>query len=190
MGACDCYAREKQKEEAAVERLYKAEAWVAGVATVFGLAFATMISAQALSYYSQVPQVLVNDGLYTGFFTTLNVGDFASNIRPIALLLVSGVTLLAIALAWANRRWGWLIALILVTILALFWPAGVEAWAFTNIRSFPPVPVTAAIEIMTFSAYVAPLIPAVLALALALTRRKPAPAAPTNTPLDTAPSPH
>ncbi|HEY7974208.1 MAG TPA: hypothetical protein VID72_02600 [Ktedonobacterales bacterium] len=172
-----------------MERLYKAAAWVAGVATVLGLAFAIMISAQALSYYAQVPQVFVNDGLYTALVSSLNVSDVASNIRPIALLLASGVTLLAIALAWADRRWGWLSALIVVTILALLWPAAVEAWAFTSIHSLPPVPVTPAMEIMTFSAYVAPLIPVVLALILALIRRKAAPSAPTDAPLDTVRSP-
>lgn len=171
-----------------MERIYRALAWCAGVAMVFGLAFAIMNTAQTLSYYSQVPRVAAYFGLYTSPIIGLDTGDLASNIRPIAILLVCGVTLLAIALAWADRRWSWLVALIVVTILAILWPAGVEAWAVMNIHALPPVPVTLALTVMTFSVFAVPLVSVALALILALTRHTPAPAAAAAV-LNPAPSP-
>ncbi len=156
---------------------------------VFGLAFASMNTTLTLSYYSQVPQITNYGELYTAIVTSLNTGDLTSNIRPIALLLISGATLLAIAVAWADRRWGWLIALIVGVLLAILWSSAVEAWAVTNIHALPPVSVTVALTIMTFSVFAAPLVPVVLALILALTRHRPAPAAPAAAPLNPAPSP-
>jgi hypothetical protein len=172
-----------------VERLYKALAWVAGAALAFGLAFTIMNTSVTLSYYAQVPQIPNYGVLYSALATSLSTGDLGSNIRPIALLLVSGATLLAMALAWADRRWGWLIALISVTILAILWPSAVAAWAVTNMHTLPPVPVTAALAVMTFSVFAAPLVPVALALILALTRHRPAAAAPASAPLTVAPSP-
>ena len=155
-----------------MERLYKALAWLSGVAIAIGLVYAVMFSAQALSYYADVPHISEYNSLFSGFTVGGYGGDLLSSIKSTAFLLVSGVTLLAVALAWADRRWSWLIALIVVTILGIIWPAGVGAWTIITIHTIPPVPVTIPLEVMTFSVFAAPLIPVVLALVLALTRRR------------------
>jgi len=161
-----------------VERLYKALVWLAGVAIVTGLAFSAMYTTQAASNYAQVPHVSLIDGMFAGFFTGLYVGDLPYDVRSVAFLCACGVTLLALALAWSNRRYGWLLALLIATLLALLWPTWVEAWTlrpFTMFQPYPPV--TAALETQIFSGYAVPLVPVVLALIFALTRRPPAPSA-------------
>ena len=158
-----------------MERLYRALAWLSGMAIVIGLVYAVMFTAQALSYYANVPFIPEYNDVFTGFAPGGYGGDLPSNIKSATFLLVSGATLLAVALAWADRRWSWLIALIIVTILGIIWPAGVGTWAIITIHTLPPVPVTIPLEVMTFSIFVAPLIPVVMALILALTRRQPAP---------------
>lgn len=164
------------KKEEAVNRVYLALVWLAGSAIAFGLAFAIMLTAQTVSNYAQLPHLSINDGLFSGMIIGLYGISVYSGIKTVAILLVGGTTLLAIALAWADRRYGWLAALIVGAILALLWPSFVEAWAFMNSRPISlllsPAPVPVSIEVGAFSAYVAPLIPVVLALLLALTRRK------------------
>lgn len=158
-----------------MERLYRALAWLSGAALVIGLVYAVMFTAQALSYYADVPFIPEYNAVFTGIAPGGYGGDLPSNIKSATFLLVSGATLLAVALAWADRRWGWLIALLIVTILAIVWPAGVGTWAIFTMHALPPVPVTAPLEVMTFSVFAAPLMPVVMALVLALTRPRPMP---------------
>ncbi len=158
-----------------MEKLYRALVWLAGVAIVLGLAFAAVFTAQAASYYSQVPHVSYTDELYSGLVIGLYTGDLPTTIKTAAFLAVCGATLLALTLAWADRRFGWLLALLIVTLLALLWPTWVEAWTLHTLQLSQPVPVTASLEAQIFSGYAAPLAPAAMALILALARRKPAP---------------
>lgn len=173
-------AREKrekrEKEEAAVNRVYTALVWLAGSAIVFGLAFAIMLTTQTVSNYAQIPHLSIVDGLFSGMFTGLYGISVYSGLKAVAILLVGGATLLAIGLAWADRRNRWLIALVVVSIVALVWPSAVDAWAFVSSQPIspllPPPPVPISIEVAAFTAYVAPLVAVVLALILALTHRE------------------
>ena len=159
-----------------MNRIYKALVWLAGSAIVFGLAFAIMLTAQTIGYYAQVPHISIVDGLFSGMITGFYGINAYTSLKTVALLLVSGTTLLAIGLAWADRRYGWLFALIVVSILALLWPSFIEAWAFMNSQPFsplqPPPSVPASIEVAAFTAYAAPLVAVVMALILALTHRE------------------
>ena len=174
-----------------MERLYRALAWTSGVAMVFGVAYAIMFSAQEIGYYSQLPHIGGYEGLYAGWLIGLDTGGLAGNINTLTLLLVCGVTLLAITLACADRRWGWLIALILVAILTIVWPSAVAAWDITYIHLplLQPVQVSASSKLMIFSLYAVPLVSVALALILALTRHRPAAAAVSAAALNPAPSP-
>ncbi len=159
-----------------MNRIYKTLVWLAGLAIVFGLAFSIMLTTQTVSNYAQVPHLSTIDGLFSGMITGFYGISIYSGLKTVAILLVGGTTLLAIALAWADRRYGWLIMLVVVSIAALLWPSAVEAWAFLN--SSPPsplllpAPVPASIEVAAFTSYAAPLIAVVMALILALTRRE------------------
>ena len=140
----------------------------------------------------RLPHISGSEGLYAGWVIGLDTGGLAGNINTLALLLVSGVTALAIMLAWVDRRWGWLIALIVVTILTIVWPSAVAAWDITYIHLplLQPVQVSASSALMIFSLYAVPLVSVALALILALTRRhRPAAAAAAAAALNPAPSP-
>jgi hypothetical protein len=170
-------AREKRdKKEAAVNRVYKALVWLAGSGIVFGLAFAIMLTAQTVNNYAQLPHLSIVDGLFSGMFTGLYGITVYSSIKTVAILLVGGTMLLAIALAWADRRYGWLAALIVVNILALLWPLAIDAWAFVKVQPLSllqsPTPVPASVEVAVFTAYAAPLVAVVLAMILALTHHE------------------
>ncbi|HZC05023.1 MAG TPA: hypothetical protein VE338_05220 [Ktedonobacterales bacterium] len=159
-----------------MNRVYKALVWLAGSGIVFGLAFAIMLTAQTVTNYAQLPHLSIVDGLFSGMFTGLYGISVYSGLKTLAILLVGGTMLLAIALAWADRRYGWLSALVVVSILALLWPSAIEAWAFLNSQPLSllqsPAPVPASIEVAALTAYAAPLIAVVLALILALTHRE------------------
>ncbi|HET9110643.1 MAG TPA: hypothetical protein VFN78_07455 [Ktedonobacterales bacterium] len=159
-----------------MNRIYRVLVWQAGSAIIFGLAFAIMLTTQTVSDYAQLPHLSTIDGLFSGMITGLYGISIYSGLKTVAFLLVSGATLLAIALAWADRRYGWLLALIVMSVVALLWPSAVESWAFLNSPPpsplLPPAPVPASIEVAAFTSYAAPLVAVVMALVLALTRRE------------------
>jgi hypothetical protein len=76
-------------------------------------------------------------------------------------LLVGGVTVMTMIVAWADRRRGWLSALVVVTILTLLWPIGVQSATTTLL-----------VQSGAASVFAVPLVPVLMAFVFALTRRK------------------
>lgn len=159
-----------------MNRIYKALVWLAGSAIIFGLAFAIMLTMQTVSNYARVPHLSTIDGLFSGMITGLYGISVYSSLKTVAFLLVSGATVLAVALAWADRRYGWLLALIIVSVVALLCPTFIDGWVLLSSQPLsllqPPASVPASVEVATFTAYAAPLVAVVLALVLALTHRE------------------
>ncbi len=161
-----------------MQRLYRAIAWIAGVAIVVGLLKATMLWTQAINTVSQgLSQgsgFSLSDGTFSVFFTLLRSG-LLFDLMNVSNLLVGGVMVMTVIVAWADRRSGWLIALLVVTLLALLWPLGVQLWIATALPTTPPpYPTTLALlaQIGNNSSFAAPLIPLALAVIFALTQRK------------------
>jgi hypothetical protein len=156
----------------AVERLHKTLIWLAVVAIAFGLAIAFVLtrsfipSPLGFSYSSE-------DGLLGAYFKVLSSQTINLAIG-LSTLLNGGVITLAAALAFVNRRWGWLTALIVVTLLTLTWPPFALVLLNRQLsQTFPYLQIFA----YNFTTLAVPLIPVALALIFALIRRGHAPSA-------------
>lgn len=155
-----------------MERLYKALAWLAGLALVVGLAKALLMWTLAINTLGLGDGVYQTDSLFSVFLSNVSAGR-AQEILVVANLLVGGVTVMALVIAWADRRRGWLIALIIAALVALAWPTGVEMWDVSGWPLAPqpyPMPVSMFAQIVNDSIFAIPLIPLVMALILGLTR--------------------
>ncbi|HEX5572383.1 MAG TPA: hypothetical protein VFX31_13400, partial [Ktedonobacterales bacterium] len=95
-------------------------------------------------------------------------------------LLGGSAIVLAAALAWAQRRHAWLIALIVAALLALAWPSFALAWQFVQFPPGPSGPPESELKTFNIISLTIPLIPFALPLIFALIRRKPAAATTTD----------
>ncbi len=155
-----------------MERLYKALMWLAGLALVVGLARALLMWTLAINTLGQGYGVFQTDSLFSVFLSDVSAAR-AQEILSVANLLVGGVTVMALVIAWADHRRGWLIALIVAALVALVWPLGVEMWDISGWPFAPqpyPTPVSMVAQIVNDSIFAIPLIPLVMALILGLTR--------------------
>jgi len=167
-----------QKEVTPMEKVYRPLAWLAGIAFVVGLVKAILFWTLAINTLSQGYSISQSDGFVGILLKTLSAGR-VDDLFNVSNLLIFGVTVMAVIVAWADRRWGWLIALIAVTILTLLWPVGVESLVVRVLPTTPP-PYPPADTLLaqggSDSLFAVPLIPLVMAFIFALTRRKDAPA--------------
>lgn len=154
-----------------MDRLYKALAWLAGIAIALGLVIAYVYAKTTLGQFAPGFGVSGSDGLIGAFFKVLRSQTF-NVILDVSNLLVGGVTTLAAALAWASRRNGWLTALIVGTLLALAWPSFTIAWQTLYFQPGPAELPRHEVELFTFVVFAVQLLPAALALIFALTNRK------------------
>ncbi|HEY8326133.1 MAG TPA: hypothetical protein VIG77_16660 [Ktedonobacterales bacterium] len=155
-----------------MERLNKTLIWLAVVAIAFGLAIAFVLTRTFIphplgfSYSSE-------DGLLAAYFNILSSQTINLAIG-LSTLLNGGVITLAAAMAFVNRRWGWLIVLIVVTLLTLLWPPfALILLSRQESQTFPYLHIFA----YNFTTLTVPLIPVALALIFALIRRRSAPTA-------------
>lgn len=167
-----------------MEKLYKALVWLAGLALVLGLfvAFTFQTPASNSSLEFQGPSSFGVGGLGPTFFKVL-VGTWFMEVMRLSSTLTDGATLLGIVTAWLHRRRGWLIALLVVTLLASLWPSVVQAWqvAIYIPQSAGVGPSPQTIYTTNLSMFAVPLIPVVMALVLALTNRRLLPSVTTST---------
>ncbi|MGH2503022.1 MAG: hypothetical protein ACRDID_10950 [Ktedonobacterales bacterium] len=154
-----------------MERLNKTLIWLAAVVLALGLVMALLFASPAFElsaprgYFFYTSQ----DGFLGSYFTLLS-SQTANLLLGLSTLLNGGAITLAAALAFLNRRWGWLIALIVVTLLTLLWPPFALVW----FNSSPPTGLTSQIGVYNFTTLAVRLIPVALALIFALIRRRPA----------------
>jgi hypothetical protein len=182
-----------------MQKVYRALVWLAGGTLVLGVYFAVVMFTP-LAENVVPPQGVTVSGpsvsVFVSVFAQSLLLQLLASYSNVFQLLVGGVTVLAIALAWADRRRAWLIALLVVTFLTLLWPDGVAAWFASGFYhpQLPlkaptgPWPITSPEGLSNFTILVVPLIPVVMALILALTGSKPDSATPAGT-LDGARSP-
>jgi hypothetical protein len=156
-----------------MDRLYKALAWLASIAIVLGLVIAYMYAKTTLGQFAPAFGVSGSDGLIGAFFKVLRSQIFSMAVN-VSTLLVGGVTTLAAALAWVNRRHAWLTALIVVTLLTLAWPSLIIAWQNLYFQPGPAGLSRQEVEVYTFVVFAVQLLPAALALIFALVHRRPA----------------
>lgn len=166
-----------------MERFYRALVWLACVAIVVRLIAAIMYS-YALQVTNSLPSGFSSSGresVISVFFKIL-IGQWLIEILGWSNLIVYGATVLGAVTAWVTRRRGWLIALIVATILTLMWPAATQAW---NVVTYPPMSADSLgpgiVNAVNFSIFTAPLIPVVMALVFALSHRRLAPSVTTAT---------
>ncbi|HZC05024.1 MAG TPA: hypothetical protein VE338_05225 [Ktedonobacterales bacterium] len=155
-----------------MDRLYKALAWLAGIALVVGLARAILMWTLAINTLGQGNGVFQTVSLFSVFLSDVSAAR-AQEILSVANLFVSGVTVMALVIAWADQRRGWLIALIVAALVAMVWPLGVEMWDISGWPLAPqpyPMPVSMVAQIVNDSILAIPLIPPVMALIVGLTR--------------------
>lgn len=158
---------------ASMNRLYKAMAWLAGLALVVGVARALLIWTLTINTLGLGNGVFQTDSLFSVFLSNVTAAR-AQEILSVANLLVGGATVMAMVIAGADRRRSWLIALIVAALVALVWPTGVEMWDVSGWPLAPqpyPAPISMVAQIMNDSIFAIPLIPLVMALILGLTRR-------------------
>ncbi len=156
-----------------MDRLYKALAWLAGIAIALGLVIAYLYAKTTIGQFQQgFFGVSGSDGLIGAFFKVLRSQTF-SMIMDVSNLLVGGVTTLAAALAWVNRRHGWLTALIVGTLLALAWPSFTLAWQYLYFQPGQAELPRQEVEVFTFVVFAVQLLPAALALVFPLMQRWP-----------------
>ena len=156
-----------------MERLYKALVWLAGLALVAGLARALLLWTQANITLTSGLGIDRSQGIFSMFLAIANSGRMLEALAA-TNLLIGGVMVMALVIAWADRRRGWLIALIIVVIIVLAWPAGVQIWDVSGAPMSPqpyPTPISLVAQIVNESVYAMPLIPLVMALILGLTKR-------------------
>lgn len=156
-----------------MRRLYVVMAWLAGAAFVVGVVKAILFLTQAINAFSPGNGISQSDGLIGVFFKSLDAGrvdDFLS----ISSLLIGGVMVTAVIVAWADHRRGWLIALLAVMVLTVVWPTSIQMLIGAVVPTTPP-PYPTTISLFAqggaYSLFLVPLIPVVMALILALTRR-------------------
>ena len=160
-----------------MDRLYKALAWLAGIAIALGLVIAYLYArANVGQFQPGFFGISRPDGLIGAFFKVLRSQTF-NMILDVSNLLVGGATTLAAALAWASRRNGWLTALIVGTLLALAWPSFTIAWQMLYFQPGPAELPRHEVELFTFVVFAVQLLPVALALIFALMQRRPASAA-------------
>ncbi len=161
-----------------MEKVYSPLGWLAGIAFVVGLVKAILFWTLAINALSQGYSLISPYGFAGALLTILNAGR-VDDLLSVSNLLIGGVTVMAVIVAWADRRWGWLIALIVVAILTVFWPVGVQSLIFARLP-LTPSPYSATTTLLaqggTDSLFAVPLIPLVMAFIFALTRHKDAPA--------------
>ena len=157
-----------------MEKVYRAMMWFAGLAFVVGLVKAILFWTLVINSLSQDVVISPLDGLVGVFLTFLSAGR-VDELFSVSNLFISGVTVMAVIVAWADRRWGWLIALIVVTILTLLWPVGVQSLVGSMMPTTPP-PYSPTMTLLaqggSDSLFAVPLIPLVMAFILALTGRR------------------
>jgi hypothetical protein len=167
-----------QKEATAVAKVYKPLMWLAGIAFVVGLVKAMLFWTLAINSLSQGYSTSQSDGFVGILLKTLNAGR-VDDLFNVSNLLIFGVTVMAAIVAWADRRRGWLIALIVVTALTLLWPVGVQS-LLVSVLPTTPSPYSPTDTLLAQgggdSLFAVPLIPLVMAFIFALTRRNDAPA--------------
>jgi len=161
-----------------MDRLYRALMWLAGLALVVGLAKALLLWTREAISLSSGSGMSSSDGFFSMILTITRMMFVGSGgmLESLAAtnLLIGGVTVMALVITWADHRRGWLIALIIVTVLALIWPTGVQIWDVSGLPLAPqpyPMPVSAFAQVMNDAVYAMPLIPLMMALVLGLTRR-------------------
>lgn len=155
-----------------MERLYKALMWLSGLALVAGLARVLLLWTQANITLTSGLGIDRSQGIFSMFLT---IASSERMLEALAAtnLLIGGVMVMALIVAWADRRRGWLIALIVVVVIALAWPTGVQIWDVSGAPMAPqayPAPISLVAQIVNDSVYAMPLIPLVIALILGLTR--------------------
>lgn len=155
-----------------MERLNKTLIWLAVIALALGLVMVVLFASPAFDLLAPRGYFYTSqDGLLGSYFALLS-SQTANLVMGLSTLLNGGVITLAAALALVNRRWGWLIALIVVTLLTLLWPPFALVWF--NSSPPPPIGPTSPIGVYNFTTLAVPLIPVALALIVGLTRRRPA----------------
>ena len=175
-----------------VEKLYRAEIWLAGAVIVLDLLLTASIYSPLAS--SLAPQNISASGtpgtvgLYLSVFVQTLRQQLFMDAGNVLNLFAGGVTVMAITLAWTDRQRAWLLALIVVTLLTLLWPTGIVAWQSITppLLAQPPYPITSSVGMANFTILVVPLIPVALALIFALTRHKPTPTTAPGTTLNVA----
>jgi hypothetical protein len=150
--------------------------WIAGVAFVVGVAKVVVFSTQVYQAIQASPgPALGQSAGFVGFFLAFLTSERLIDLMSASNLLVGGVTVMTVIVAWADRRRGWLIALIVVTVLTLLWPIGFQSLIFARLPTTPPpLSATATLFVQggTASLYAVPLIPVLMAFTFALARRK------------------
>ena len=156
-----------------MRRLYGVLAWLAGAALVVGVVKAILFLTQAINAFSPGYGITQSDGLIGVFFKSLDDG-LVDDFLSIANLLIAGVMVMAVVVAWADHRRGWLIALLAVMALTVVWPMSIQMLIGAILPTTPP-PYPTTISLFAqggnYSLFLVPLIPVVMALVLALTRR-------------------
>ncbi|HET9110642.1 MAG TPA: hypothetical protein VFN78_07450 [Ktedonobacterales bacterium] len=165
-----------------MEKLYRALVWLAGIGLVCGLFVAFMFQTPASNTSIQGPSSFGVSGFAPTFFSVL-MGSWFMELMRLSSVLTDGATVLGIVAAWVGRRRGWLVALLVVTLLTWLWPTAVQAWQVAiyvpQTAGDGPSPQT--IYDTNLSMFAVPLIPVVMALILALTNRKLIPTVTTST---------
>lgn len=171
-----------------MKRMYRALIWLAVVAVIAGLVSA---SIYAFSLFHNGNGIGYGTTGFTGslpdWLEFFGVGSFFA----VTNTLVAGVVVLGMALAWADHRRGWLIAVLLVTIAVILWPQAQHLWLLTHPSLVPP-PVNTSVtpslsdDLTVFSAYAVSLAPVLLLLVFALIRRKSATSATSDAASDLA----
>lgn len=153
-----------------MEKLYKALTWLASVALVCGLVVAFMVQASP-----SFPGLTLSGarGFAPTFFSALT-GNWFMELSLMSTMLTDGAIVLGATVAWMGHRRAWLVALLVVTVLTLIWPAAVQAW---QVATFVPQAVTGgsspqSISTINFMLFAVPLIPVVMALVMTLTHRR------------------
>lgn len=157
-----------------MEKVYRTLIWFAGIAIVAGLLKAILFWTLAINSLQSGSLTGPSDGFVGVLVNFLNAAR-GDDLLSVSNLFIGGVTVMAVIVAWADRRWGWLIALIVVTILILLWPMGVQSLIYAKAPLTPP-PYSATTMLLlqggSDSLFAVPLIPVVMAFIFALTMRK------------------
>jgi hypothetical protein len=157
---------------ARMDRLYKALVWLASIAIVLGLVIVYHYVMLPVGGFSQGYFFSGSDGPVVAFFSMLKSQTFYL-FSTLSNLFDSGAIVLGIALAWANRRYGWMAALIIVTLLSFIWPTFVLTWQNFHVPpSQDPSQSQAQIQMSNLMVLSVSLLPAALALIFALIHRK------------------
>lgn len=162
-----------------MERLYRGLAWLASVTIIVDLVASILYVAPAFNNTQQGVSVDGSSNSITVFLQLLATQKINMALS-LANLLVSGVIVLAAALAWATGRRVWLIALIVVTLLTLIWPAIAFAWEMHYVAATLDAQIQSGAQVISYITIGVQLIPVALALIFGLVGRKPTATATTD----------